>query len=74
MSIMINCKEKINYQGNLYVVKKKIKQSQINSELIDSLKNYWDCDLVLKQNNTEEKYLLFLILIPIAEVVEFIPK
>jgi len=71
---MINCKETINYQGNLFYIRKKIKENQINPELIDSLKKYLDCDIVLKQNNQDGNMLLFLILIPKAEIIEFIPK
>lgn len=66
---MINCKEVINYQGNLYYVRKRIKESQMKEEFIDSLKSYWDCDIVLKHNSNEEKFYLFLSLIPIAEIV-----
>ena len=71
---MINCKETINYQGNLFYVRKKIKENQIKPELIDSLKNYLDCDIVLKQNNQEGNLFIFLVLIPVAEIIEFIPK
>lgn len=71
---MINCKETLNYQENLYIIKRKIKESKINPELIDSLKNYLECDLVLKQNNNGDSHYLFLVLIPIVEILEHIPK
>lgn len=71
---MINCKETLNYQGNLYIVKRKIKEHRINPDLIDVLKNYLECDMVLKQNNNNEIHFLFLVLIPLAEVLEHIPK
>jgi hypothetical protein len=71
---MINCKETLNYQENLYFIKRKIKESRINPELIDSLKNYLECDLVLKQNNNGDSHYLFLVLIPIVEILEHIPK
>jgi hypothetical protein len=68
------CKEFINYQNNLYWVYRKVKEHQIKPEYITQLRDFWGCDTVLKQNNTQEKYLLFLMLIPEAEVLEFTPN
>ncbi len=67
-------KELINYQNNLYWVYRKVKEHQIKSDYITQLRDFWKCDMVLKQNNTQEKYLLFLVLIPDAEVLEFTPN
>lgn len=68
------CKELINYQNNLYWVYRKVKETQIKPEYITQVRDFWGCDTVLKQNNTQEKYLLFLMLIPEAEVLEFTPN
>ncbi len=46
-------KEIINYQGNLYWVYRKVKQTQINQEFISDLKGYWLCDLVVRDKNSE---------------------
>jgi hypothetical protein len=53
-------KEIINYQGNLYWVYRKVKQTQINQEFISDLKGYWLCDLVVRDKNSENPKLLFL--------------
>ena len=68
------CKEFINYQNNLYWVYRKVKEHQIKPEYITHLRDFLGGDTVLKQNNTQEKYLLFLMLIPEAEVLEFTPN
>jgi hypothetical protein len=68
------CKELVNYQNNLYWVYRKVKEHQVKPDNITLIRDYWGCDIVLKQNNTQEKYLLFLILIPEAEVLEFTPN
>ena len=74
LKTQIQRRYKLVYLLNLFYVRKKIKENQIKPELIDSLKNYLDCDVVLKQNNQEGNLLIFLVLIPIAEIVESIPK
>lgn len=53
-------KEIINYQGSLYWVYRKVKQTQINQEFISELKGYWLCDLVVRDKNSENPKLLFL--------------
>jgi hypothetical protein len=53
-------KEIINYQGSLYWVYRKVKQTQINQEFISDLKGYWLCDLVVRDKNSENPKLLFL--------------
>jgi hypothetical protein len=53
-------KEIINYQGSLYWVYRKVKQTQINQEFISELKAYWLCDLVVRDKNSENPKLLFL--------------
>lgn len=68
------CKELITYQNNLYWVYRKVKEHQLKPEYITQVKDYWGCDIVLKQNNIQEKYLLFLVLIPEAEVLNFTPN
>lgn len=56
---MIN-KELINYQDKLYWVYRKVKQSQVKQEYITDLKDYWLCDLVVRDRNSEDSKLLFL--------------
>lgn len=67
-------KELFEYQGNLYWVYRKVKEDHIKSENISDLKEFWGCDVVLKESNNTNGYLIFLILIPEAEILEFFPN
>ena len=53
-------KELVNYQDKLYWIYRKVKQSQIKNEFISDLKNFWMCDLVVKDKNSDDAKLLFL--------------
>ena len=70
---MIN-KELFKYRDNLYWIFRKVKEHQLKPEVVAPLREYWGCDLVLRNNQGEEKYLYFLVEIPEAEVIEFIPN
>lgn len=62
-------KELINYEDKLYWVYRKIKESHINSELVQDVKMFWDCDIVLRHRNQVDEYILFLREIPNLELV-----
>jgi len=53
-------KELVNYQDRLYWVYRKVKQTQVKSEHITDLRDYWLCDLVVKDRNSDDSKLLFL--------------
>lgn len=57
---MIFNKELVNYQDKLFWIYRKVKQSQVKNESISDLKEYWMCDLVVRDRNTEDSKLLFL--------------
>lgn len=63
-------KELINYQNKLYWVYKKVKQNQIKEGFVNDVKEFWNCDIVLKHRNSEDEYLLFMREIPEAELVQ----
>ena len=65
-------KELFNFQDKLYYIKRKIKETSVKSEFVNDLKEYWDCDNVVKQihRQTSENYYLFLVEIVEAEVIE----
>jgi hypothetical protein len=67
---MLN-KELVNYQDKLYWVYRSVKQTQVKTELISDLKEYWLCDLVVRDKNTENSKLLFLREISDAIIVGF---
>jgi len=56
---MLN-KELINYQDKLYWVYRKVKQSQVKQEFITDLRDFWLCDLVVKDRNSNDSNLIFL--------------
>lgn len=51
-----------------------MKEHQLKPEAVAPLREYWGCDLVLRNNHGEERFLYFLVEIPEAEVIEFIPN
>lgn len=62
-------KELITYQDKLFWVYRKVKQSQVKSEYISDLKEFWMCDLVVKDKNTDDAKLIFLREISDATIV-----
>lgn len=64
-------KELFNFQDKLYFIERKIRETQVKSDLIEDLKKYWNCDTVVRQMNkqTNENILLFLVEIPEAEIL-----
>jgi len=62
--------EIIDYKDNLYYVYRKIKDKLIKQEGVNEIKEYWLCDIVLKNKQGDETYLWFLREIPEAEVIE----
>lgn len=53
-------RELINYQDKLYWVYRRVNQSQVKSEFISELKDFWMCDLVVRDRNNQESKLIFL--------------
>jgi hypothetical protein len=53
-------KELVNYQDKLYWVYRKINKSQVRQEFVTDLKDFWFCDLVVRDKNSEDSKLLFL--------------
>jgi hypothetical protein len=66
---MLN-KELVNYQNKLYWVYRKVNQSHIDMANVTELRDYWLCDITLKQKTSQNsEVLLFLREIPEAEVI-----
>lgn len=63
-------KELVNYQNKLYWIYRKVNQSHIDMSNVSELKDYWLCDIVLKQKTSQDsEVLMFLREIPEAEVI-----
>ena len=63
-------KELVNYRDKLYWIYRKVNQSHIDMSNITELKEYWLCDIVLKQKTSQNsEVLMFLREIPEAEII-----
>jgi hypothetical protein len=63
-------KEYVNYQNKLYWVYRRVKQDRIKEGFVQNIKQYWDCDVVVKHKFNEDDVLLFLIEIPELEILD----
>jgi hypothetical protein len=65
---MLN-KELVQYQGKLYWIYRKIKNSQVKEGSISDLKDFWMCDVAVRNRNQNDDLLLFLREIEDAKIV-----
>jgi hypothetical protein len=65
---MLN-KELVNYQDKLYWVYRRIKHSQVKEGSVNDLKEFWYCDMVVRNRNQQNDILLFLREIEEAKIV-----
>ena len=61
-------REFVKYQDNLYWVYRKLNNHQIKDGYTNDLKEFWNCDVVIK--NTNSNVLLFMRLIEDAEIIK----
>jgi hypothetical protein len=66
---MLN-KELLNYNNKLYWIYRRIKESNVVPTRVNDVKEFWGCDIVLKQNVGEDNILIFLREIPEVEVLQ----
>jgi hypothetical protein len=62
-------KEYINYQDKLYWIYRKVKHSQVKEGSVTDLKDFWMCDMVVRNRNQNDDVLLFLREIEEAKIV-----
>ena len=53
-------KEIVNYQDKLYWIYRKVKHHQVKEGSINDLKEFWLCDMVVRNKNQNDDALLFL--------------
>ena len=58
------------YQNKLYYVYKKLRSSQIKEGYLNEVKEFWGCDVVVKNKIQQDENLLFLREIEEAQVVK----
>jgi len=57
------------YQNKLYYVYKKLRSSQIKEGYLNEVKEFWRCDVVVKNRIQQDENLLFLREIEEATIV-----
>ena len=62
-------KELVNYQDKLYWVYRRVKHSQVKEGSVNELKEFWYCDMVVRNRNQQDDILLFLREIEEAKIV-----
>lgn len=53
-------REYVNYEDKLYWVYRKVNQSQVKEELVSELRDFWMCDIVIRNKNQNNNTLLFM--------------
>lgn len=62
-------KEFVSYQERLFWVYRRVKQDAVKEDRVQDLKEFWHCDIVLKQKTSNNEVLMFLREIPEATIV-----
>ncbi len=56
---MLN-KELLKYQDKLYYVFKRLRQSQVKEGYVNDVKEWWNCDVVVRSRQQNDDTLIFL--------------
>lgn len=62
-------KELVTYKDKLYWIYRKVRHEQIKEGFVNDVKQFWNCDLVVKSKTNNDDILLFLKEIEDATVV-----
>jgi len=62
-------KEMVTYQDRLFWIYRRVNPTQIQEDKVQELKEFWHCDMVLKQKTSQNEVYMFLREIPEAEIV-----
>lgn len=65
---MLN-KELVIYQDKLYWIYRKVKNSQVKEGSVSDLRDFWMCDVAVRNRNQNDDMLLFLREIEEAKIV-----
>jgi len=63
-------KEFVHYQDKLYWIYRKVKHHQVKEGSVNDLKEFWMCDMVVRNKNQNDDALLFLREIEEAQIVK----
>jgi len=53
-------REYVNYQDKLYWIYRKVKHHQVKEGSVNDLREFWICDMVVRNKNQTDDTLLFL--------------
>jgi hypothetical protein len=59
----------VTYQDRLFWIYRRVNPTQIQEDKVQELKEFWHCDMVLKQKTSQNEVYMFLREIPEAEIV-----
>ena len=62
-------REYVNYQDKLYWIYRKVKHHQVKEGSVNDLKEFWMCDMVVRNKNQNDDTLLFMREIEEATIV-----
>ncbi len=65
---MLN-KELLKYQDKLYYVFKRLRQRQVKEVYVNDVKEWWNCDVVVRSRQQNDDTLIFLREIEEATIV-----
>jgi len=60
----------VKYQDKLYYVYREVNENQIKKGKINDLRDYWKCDITLKNKSSNNNEILFLREIEDVEILE----
>jgi hypothetical protein len=63
-------KELVKYQDKLYWIYRKVKSSTIKEGHVNDVKEFWNCDVAVRNRNQNDDIILFLREIPEATLVD----
>ncbi len=63
-------KETVIYQDKLYWIYRKVRHSQVKEGMVNDLKEFWHCEMVVRNRFQNDDTLLFLREIEEAKIVK----
>lgn len=67
---MIQKFDYVTFQDKLYYVYRRLPENQVKEGKLNEIKDFWSCDLVVKNKKSDDNILVFLREIPDAEIID----
>jgi len=62
-------KDFVSYEDKLYWIYRKVRKSDVKEGMVTELKDFWLCDIVIKNRHDQDEFLFFMRECPEAEIV-----